>query len=89
VLGNLGTGDGGGAEVGSEGWKSGEKFWLPAWEIVERGWEGGVGEEYSESEGGEEDGGLGPEGVVVDPWRAARGAGETRTHAKDDERYAW
>lgn len=63
---------------------------MSAWEIVERGWVGGVGEECSESEEGEEeDGGLRPEGVAVDPWRAARDAGETRTHAKDDERYAW
>jgi hypothetical protein len=39
-----------------------------------------VGEEYSKSEeDDEEDGGLRPEGVAVDPWRAER----------DDGRYAW
>jgi hypothetical protein len=52
-LGNLGTGGGGKLRLVLRGWKSGEKYWLLAWEIVERGWEGGGGEEYRESEEGE------------------------------------
>jgi hypothetical protein len=74
------------------GWKKGEGKKFPTeWQVLERGWATVWNEKYGESDEAEEEEGDGArtEEAVVDPWRAARDAGESRAYAEDDERYAW